>query len=250
MTWPKKLPVIPTSCGNCPIRLSTVCRPLAAGSQLDVVQKFKTGDRVLAAGMDLFRPGEECKEFYNLLDGWVALYQISHNGRRQILDFLLPGAFVGYQPELLDAMSYGAACLTDVSVCVFPRRDFPQLLESYPAIGVRLAWLNSHSTINAYENLTNVGCRPAEARIAHLLLSLYVRINRPEQAARQNDVEIPLTQSHIADALGLTNVYVSQILKQLRERNLLIFRNGRLKILDPDGLANIADFDQLLVVGG
>ena len=51
----------------------------------------------------------------------------------------------------------------------------------------------------------------------------------------------------LADALGLSSVYVSQTLKQLREQRVLIFRNGRLQILSPVALAELADFDSSLV---
>lgn len=240
-------PVVPLSCRLCPINRKTVCQAFEA-TEFEAVQRFKVGDRVLAAGRHLYRPSETCRELYNLLDGWVALYQIVQDGRRQILDFALPGSFLGYQPDLFGALLHGAECITDVSVCVFPRGRFPDFMERNPRLGGRLAVMAARDTVIVRDHLTNVGCRSAQARVAHLLLSLYMRVKRSAKAHDARDIVIPLTQNHIADALGMTSVYVSQTLRHLREKNLLIFKGGKLQALDPDGLADIADFDQLLLV--
>ena len=236
----RKSPAVPTSCWQCPVKDLTLCQPLKE-ERLNIVQTFKRGDRILPAGSHLFRPGESCPELYNLLDGWVALYQVLESGGWQILGFALPGAFLGQQPHLDAPMLYGVECLTDVAVCVFPRREFPTLIKDHPDLAIRLAQLNIQATVLAYDHLTNIGSRSARARVAHLLLDLCFRLRGGQLSEDDNEIDIPLTQHHIADALGLTSVYVSQTLKQLREQNLLLFKNGRLQILDPDVLANIAE---------
>lgn len=198
---------------------------------------------MLPAGTYLYRPGERCLELYNLLDGWVALYRILPSGRRQILDFVLAGQFFGYQPIAGGTMTYGAECLTDVSVCVFPRRGFPELLRKYPEMGMALSTITAQDMGRAYDHITNVGARSARERVANLLLELCMRVSRQAPDARSRTVDIPLTQHDIADALGLSSVYVSQTLKLLREQKLLVLRNGRLEILDHLALAELADFD-------
>lgn len=237
-------PHVPAGCQECPIRPLTICQPLA-DSELGLVSTFKTGDVVLPAGSMLYRQGEPCSKLYNLLDGWVVVYRVLRSGRHQIVDFALPGRFLGCEPDLSAPMSYTAECLTDVAVCVFPRRPFPELVATNPGLAVRLAWLNLRDLMVARNNLTNVGARPADARIAHLLAGLCVRLRRRQLTPCSRDIEIPLTQNHIADALGLSNVYVSQTLKQLREQGVLDFKNRRLRILDLDGLVELAELDDL-----
>ncbi len=235
-------PTVPAGCRKCPIRHLTVCQPLKA-ERLEIVQNFKNGDRVLPAGSQLYRPGAPCPELYNLLDGWVSLYRVLESGRCQILGFALPGAFLGFQPDLHGPMLHGAECITDVAVCIFPRRPFPALIERQRGLAVRLAWLESQGTVLAHDNLTNLGSRQAHARVAHLLLGLYMRLNGGRLKYANQEVEIPLTQTHLADALGLTSVYVNVTLRQLREDGLLSFKRRRLLILDPVGLAAVADYD-------
>ena len=55
---------------------------------------------------------------------------------------------------------------------------------------------------------------------------------------------MPLTQEHIGDALGLTNVHVSRMLRELREEGVLILKTGVLRLLDPGRLIEIAGYDE------
>jgi CRP-like cAMP-binding protein len=79
-------------------------------------RSFKSGNRRIVAGADLYCQDETSDEFYTLLDGWVYLYRIPADGRRQILDFSLPGGFLGFQPELSAPSSHSALGLTTVHV--------------------------------------------------------------------------------------------------------------------------------------
>ena len=115
-------------------------------------------------------------------------------------------------------------------------------------MAVRLALLNAQNTLAAQDRLTNIGSRPAQSRVAHLLLDLCSRLKPQGALSNGQEIDIPLAQHDIADALGLTSVYVSQTLKCLREKELLLFKNGRLQILNPSGLVKIADFDKIFAI--
>lgn len=235
-------PKIPESCQSCHVRQRTLCGALQ-DDELPAVKKFKKGDRVLPATTHVYCPGEPCGEMFNLLDGWVALYRLLPSGRRQILDFALPGQFIGYQPDADAPMAHGAQCLTDVSLCVFPRRGFPELLRRHPEMGMALNAVAARDIGRAYDHITNVGARSALERIANLLLELSMRVGKRNPGSSGHAIDIPLAQHDIADALGLTSVYVSQMLKSLREKKVLVFRNGQLQIQDYVALARLADFD-------
>ena len=233
-------PVVPPDCQGCPIRKSTVCQAFKL-DELNVLEDFKTGDRILPAGTTLYQEGEPISELYNLLDGWVVLHRILTSGRRQILEFVLPGAFLGYQPDLKGSMLHGAKCLTDVVVCVFPRHSFPSFIRRHPEVAAQLASIKARDEARAHDHLTNIGARPSRARLAHLLLGLHIRVRRWYPTTDDGTVELPLTQDNIADALGLTNVHVNKMLRTLREDGLLEFKNGKLNILDAKRLAAIGE---------
>ena len=54
---------------------------------------------------------------------------------------------------------------------------------------------------------------------------------------------MPLTQEHIGDALGLTNVHVNRMLRELREEGVLVLKGGVLRILDPGRLVALVGCD-------
>lgn len=85
----------------------------------------------------------------------------------------------------------------------------------------------------AHDHLVNLGLRGARERIAHLLLELYVRLRGRFPVAAGETVRLPLTQNHIAQAVGLTGVQVSRTLRILREPGIARFVNRDLEILDP-----------------
>jgi CRP-like cAMP-binding protein len=60
--------------------------------------------------------------------------------------------------------------------------------------------------------------------------------------ADETTVAIPLTQEIMADALGLSVVHLNRTLQQLRRNQLIEFKSGQVRLLQPDQLAQLADF--------
>lgn len=239
-------PLVPKDCRNCTIREATLCGALR-NDQLEILQKFKTCDRILPAHSHLYRTGERLNDIYNLLSGWVAIYRILESGRRQVLQIELSGAFLGYQAKLDDPMLHSAECITDVSVCVFPRKAFPELLERHPVLGLKMIAMMSQDVMRTHDHLTNVGGRSGVERVAHFLLNIYLRLRHDQELQGCGTLAMPLTQEMIGDALGLTPVHINRILRQLRERRLVILQNRTLQILDLEGLRRLAEMPQLYV---
>ena len=52
----------------------------------------------------------------------------------------------------------------------------------------------------------------------------------------------PLNQYLLADALGLTAIHVNRVLRQLRERGLVTFRDGRVEFHDLESLRDLAEY--------
>jgi len=50
-----------------------------------------------------------------------------------------------------------------------------------------------------------------------------------------------VTQQHLADALGLSLAYTNKTLRRLEQRGLYRITDGRLMLLDPKALAQLAD---------
>ena len=110
---------------------------------LSAIVCHKSADRKIKAGYDLFRMGERGEAIYSLVDGWVALYNLLDDGRRQILQFTLPGTVLAFPPARGGMMSYGAQALTDAVVGVIPHETLGRLCQANPELGIQIAGLIS-----------------------------------------------------------------------------------------------------------
>ena len=243
----QKAPSASIQCQTCPARRDGLCTELSP-SDLALMQKFKCGDRAIKAGQDIFAAGQPCEAIYNLTDGWAFRYTLLEDGRRQILDFALPGAVLGFHPAKGARATYGVQALTDANVCIIRHPDLAALSREVPQTGLRLAWLIARDRSLAYDHLTSVGRQSAHQRVAHLILELFVRCRAQWPGQRIEQMLLPLTQEHIGDATGLTSVHVNRVLRDLRQERVLEFHYRRLRILNPDKLIDVAETDPHLMM--
>jgi CRP/FNR family transcriptional regulator len=197
----------------------------------------------LPAAAELYRQGASCESYFVILNGWVALSMLLDDGECQILDFSAPGAFLG-RPHLSSAlMDHSARCLTSVQVRAYPRKQLDKTIEHNANLAVCLCRMAFLDASRAHDHLVNLGLRGARERIAHLLLELYVRLRGHFPATAGETVQLPITQSHIAQAVGLTGVHVSRTFRIMREQRIARFFNRNLEILDPGALIRAAGLD-------
>jgi CRP-like cAMP-binding protein len=218
-------------CLACPLRLKSAFKD-KTDDEIRFIQSLKIDNRSVPAGAEIIHPGQEDAELYTLFSGWAFRYKSLPDGRRQILNFLLPGDLVGLQASLLSAAQHGIEALTDVSLCVFPRKRVWDLFEQMPALAYEVAWLGSREESMVDENLTSVGQRNAGERIAALVVSLYRRAQTLDLVS-DNSFQFPLSQQHLADALGLSLVHTSKTWSRLRRAGLFSLAGGRLTLLNP-----------------
>lgn len=189
----------------------------------------------------LFCQGDVWDHVLFIRTGWVQIYRQFPNGQRLILRFVLPGEPVGLESDG-GAMPYTAETITAVTGCLIGRAGFFLACARSPALARGVAALAMRETLVAWDHLCSVGRQDARGRIAALLLDLHRRLTSPTEREGA-PVRVPLTQTHIADATGLTSVHVSRTLKQMRQERLLDFHKGELVILDSARLGALAQPD-------
>lgn len=225
-------------CLACPLRLRPAFED-KTDDELRFIQSMKIDHRSLAAGSDIIHPGQEDAELYTLYAGWAFRYKSLPDGRRQILNFLLPGDLVGLQASLLAAAEHGVEALTEVELCVFPRKRVWDLFMRMPNLAYELAWLGSREEAIVDDNLTSVGQRTASERIAALVITLYRRADALG-LVKEGSFAFPLSQQQIADALGLSLVHTSKTWSKLRKAGFFAIAGGRLTLLNPRLTARMA----------
>jgi CRP/FNR family transcriptional regulator len=182
--------------------------------------------RTVAVGDAIYEEGELNYSVYVVLEGWVMLYKILEDGRRQILDFALPGTILGFGAEPQSAMPHTASALTPTKTAVLPRGQLCTFISREPKLVMRFVGGMADLLASAHENLTDVGRRTSHAAIENLLVRLICRVLAGRAPARGEVVHLPLTLEHIADALGLTVPHVCRSLKSFRANRIITSRRG------------------------
>jgi CRP-like cAMP-binding protein len=231
------------SCFECALRACGLFKPITP-AELSSINDIKRDHLLLPAGSEIVHAGDDSPELYTLYSGWAFRFKTLPDGRRQILNFLLPGDLLGLQAAMFDVAQHGIEALTDVQLCLLPRRKVWALFERMPGLAFDLAWLGSREEGYVDENLTGVGRRSAAERAAALIIMLYKRA-RALGLVTEGAFAFPLTQQHIADALGLSLVHTNKTLARLRRLGMFTRSNGFMTLTNPHVLERIAQhFDE------
>jgi CRP/FNR family transcriptional regulator, anaerobic regulatory protein len=230
-----------TPCHNCPLRKVPHFRAFEK-AELAFVQSFKSGELAAQAGTTVLLDGNNSPHLFTVLKGWLVRYKSLPDGKRQVLNFAIPGDLLGLQSSLFDHMTHSVAALSDVTLCVFPRERIWELYKGYPGLAFDITWLASREESILAEHLVNVGQRPAFARIAYMIIYLFERARRAGLVDK-NTLVLPVTQEHLADAMGLSIVHTNKTLQRLRATGWLSWRRQELIIYDRPKLMAIAEYD-------
>ena len=230
-----------TPCIDCPLRALPLFLPHTE-EELALVQFLKRRELSVDAGEAVIHEGQGETRLFTLLEGWAYRFKTLSDGRRQILNFLLAGDFIGVQQKMGDAAAHGVVALTAVRLCVFDRDALWELHRGQPSMGFNVTWLTAHEESLVDDNLLSIGRRSAEERVATALILLYKRAAALRRGADDGEgVPFPVTQQHLADALGLSLAYTNRTLRKLEQRGLYRISDGRLVLLDPKALVRLAD---------
>jgi len=216
------------------IRKLTAAGPL---TDRDIRVFERSHVRKVPRDTDLFSDGDSVDDILFLAEGWAYRYRLLGDGRRQVVNFLIPGDLVG--PITPTAQQF-AATLTDSLIRRLSRHNLADAMTDCPDFSAAVEALIAAEYAQLAERTVSLGRRNAKERMAHFLLELFERLNRVG-LVDENSFELPLTQEMIGDALGLSVVHVNRTLRTLREERLATVGFGRATIHDPEVLSTVAE---------
>jgi CRP-like cAMP-binding protein len=164
------------------------------------------------------------------------------NGTRQIVDFQIPGDFLGLRSALFRTADHNIEPVTRVEASVVIVADLLEAFGRTPRLATAVLWAASRDEAMVVEHLVGLGRRNAAERTAHYLLEFGARLKLVGLGTHAG-YDCPLSQHMLADALGLSAVHLNRVLRQLRELGLLTFQKGHVTIDNLAGLTALADFD-------
>lgn len=192
--------------------------------------------------IEIIAAGQKMSNLLIMSSGWAVRYKSLEDGRRQILNVLLPGDIFDLQVFVAAEADHSIMSVTAISVFTVQLGDMRHALVDSGTLTMGFWWTQVQEEAFLREQIIRNGRQTARERVGNFLMELHRRAQIVNEATRDG-LRLPLTQTHIADALGLTPIHTNRVLRQLeqdgyieRDRNWIVFK-------DANALAEICEFD-------
>lgn len=210
--------------------------------ECDMLEEAMSERRTVPARQILVCRGQHVATSTYLISGYICRYMDDREGHRQLVALHVPGDFVDLHAFPMKRLDHDVATLGPVEIGVFTHEALAGLGERHPHL-TRMLWYSTLLDAAMHrEWIFRLGRLGALGRVAHFFCEVEARLSMVG-LARDHRFTLPLIQSDLAEATGLTGVHVNRTLRRLREDGLLDFRNGTASILDMARLARIAEFE-------
>lgn len=213
-----------------------------AAADVSALEEATSHPQAFKPRTDLIREGDQPGPVLVVLEGWAFRYKVLPSGTRQIIAFMMPGDCCDLNISMLSEMDHSIQTVTHAMVAKIDSKLMDQLMTRHPRIAraMYVAQLIDESTLRAW--IVSLGRRSSAERAAHLLLELYIRGVRTG-LADHHELELPLSQAVLADALGMTPVHINRVLQEFRRSGAIELKRGLLRIQDAVALTRISGFD-------
>lgn len=178
--------------------------------------------------------GAPASKILLLSTGRARYYCITHDGRKTLLHWLVPGDVLGIAAMLRTPSTYrvSAETVQDSSLLIWDRQSMLSLIERYPsllhnALTVGIGYFDLY--VAAHAALVS---DTARQRLASVLAHLSDAIGREVS----NGVELQVTNEELANAANITLFTASRILSEWQSERTLTKRRGRIVLHSPKRL--------------
>ena len=213
-----------------------------SGEEKNVLHEVTSRVRDYDARQDIVREGDSPTESCLIVAGFACRHNHLPDGRRQITALHVPGDFADLHSFLLGKMDDGVGALTPCKVALVPHSALREITKNYPHL-TRVLWFTTLVDGAVHrEWMTGLGRLDARERVAHVLCELFLRL-QTVGLTRDHSYDLPITQTELADAFGLSTVHMNRTLQDLRGERLIVSQGKTLVINDWERLQQVAQFD-------
>ena len=210
-------------------------------AEQESLARLEEQDRTFRRGTAVIGENERLRELYIVRQGWLHSSVVLGNGSRQIMRFHFQGDILGLPLLAFADSPETVTAVTDAVLCPFSRERLAALISDHPRLAALILSLTVADRVALADRLASIGRTPARARVGALLCEVFARL-RQLGAAREEAIQLPLTQEDIGDATGLTAVHVNRMMRGLAEDGIIERRNGTIRLLDEKRLVAESNF--------
>lgn len=189
------------------------------------------------------RRGAVAEHVYIVQHGWAALRGPREGGRSPILRIYLPGEIIGLAEIGLARVPQDVVMLTEGLLSVVPRSAVVAATRGQPRIWPGIVSLIGAELAAAQDRAILFDRAAAEDRLIHLLLDIRSRL-AVEGVGDGNRFPLPMNQTEIGEATGMTGIYVNRLMGRLVRDKQIEVQRPYVRLLDRAGFeARIAALD-------
>lgn len=208
---------------------------------LDSLEAIMEREGTAAKRHDLIVHGAEHRDLCFVRSGYAIRYRLLRNGKRQILNVILPGDVIGFPVSFFDRATYAVVAVSNLSYSVCPLSSYVRLCYERPQFGLVLTWLAAREAAICAEHIVNLGRRTPIERLAHFLLEIHDRLLEVG-CAEQTRFDLPFSQGILADVLGLSVPHLNRVMQELRAERLIVSTSRLMELPDIAGLRRLAQY--------
>lgn len=212
---------------------------------LESLESVFDAEKTFKRRKDLVIDGGEYRHLSFVKDGYAMRYKLLRNGKRQILNVILPGDVIGFPVSFVDRSTYSVVALSDLKLNVCPIDAYVRLCFERPQFGLALAWLAVKEAAIYAERIVDIGRRTPVERLVHFLLELHSRL-LTIGLAEKSSFKLPISQEMIADALGLSVPHLNRVMQHLRKEKLIANSGRVVEFFDIPALQTLAHYQPLV----
>lgn len=194
------------------------------------------------AGQEIVSEGETVDFVFIIESGWAIRFDLLEDGRRQILNFMLPGDCFDMMSLTSAQSDHSVSAATNLTLRRLKASDFLTAIRQEPSLAAAFWWVAVQEEAILREQIIRVGRRSAKERVGHLILELNRRV-AATTGKLDNFLYLPVPQSLLADMLGLSVVHISRTLTKLKAEKLIRTTSDGVQILDRERLEEVSNFD-------
>ncbi len=165
--------------------------------------------------------GDQLSNLFVVKSGWLYSYVDLNDKDRQVLRIHYPGDIVGLTDVAMQEPFSNMITTTNVVLCPFPKKRLEAIFSKSPRLTALIFSLGMLEQIILLDHLKMMGRSNAVNRLAHFLLEVHARLKIHARNKITPVFDFPVSQEVIGNAIGLTNVSVSNAFSQLRKDELI-----------------------------
>ena len=217
-------------------------RSLLTDGEIDALMGLPTHTLQMAPNHDFVRLDERVDHACLVVAGLVGRFDQNSRGARQITALHIAGDMPDLHSVVQPKATSALQALSTATILKVPHKALREVAAAYPAIAEAL-WRDTmvDSMIMA-QWVVNVGRRDAVCRIAHLLSEMACRYG-VDTSGGAVVFKLPMTQSQLADATGLTSVHVNRCIQRLTHSGVS-FHHKTVHVDNWKALVALGDFDR------